>query len=123
VLSLALALLLAAAAADFDQYLDQIRDRVQSTWKYPAKSDSLQTTVKFNIDRAGRITDLEITRPSARKDFDASVLEAVRSATPFPPLLSILKKSEVREVGMTFKGKSVVIDAPKPAALKKSDGK
>jgi TonB family protein len=122
VVSLALALLLAAAPADFAQYLEQIRGRVQSVWKYPAKSESLQATVKFNLDRPGRITELEITKPSGRKDFDASVLEAVRSATPFPPLLSILKKSEVREVRMTFKGKSVLIE-PKPAAPKKSGAK
>ena len=115
-LSLALALLMAAAPADLDQYLDQIRGRVQSAWKQPAKSESLQATVRFNLDRAGRITDLEIAKSSGRKDFDASVLEAVRSGSPFPPLLSILKRSETREIEMSFKGKSVVVQKPKPPA-------
>ena len=117
--SLALALLLAAAQQDFDDYLEQIRKRVESTWKYPLKSDNLQGTVKFNLDRAGRVSELTLTKSSGRKDFDESVLEAVRGATPFPSLITILKKSEVRAVEMTFKSKSVVIEGPKPKAPSK----
>lgn len=108
-LSLALALLFAAAPADFDQYLDEMRKRVESKWKYAAQSENLQAAVKFNLDRAGRVSELEITKSSGRKEFDTSALEAVRSSSPFPPLLSILKKSEVREIEMRFKGKSVVV--------------
>jgi TolA protein len=112
-MSLALALLLAAAPDDFQQYLDQIRKRIESNWKYPANSDDLQATVKFNLDRAGRVAELKIVKSSGRKNFDESVLDAVRAATPFPSLITMLKKSEVREVEMTFKRKSVVIEAPK----------
>jgi TonB family protein len=108
-LALALALLFAAAPADFDQYLDEMEKRVEARWKYPAKSENLQAAVKFNLDRAGRVSELELTKSSGLKEFDGSVLEAVRSSSPFPPLLSILKRSEVREVQMTFKGKSVVV--------------
>jgi TonB family protein len=110
-LSLALALWFLAAPADFDQYLDEIEKRVESKWKYPAKSENLQASVKFNIDRAGRVSELEIVKSSGRQDFDASALEAVRSSSPFPPLLSILKRSEVREVQMIFKGKSIIAQA------------
>jgi TonB family protein len=110
-LALALALLFAAAPADFDQYLDEMRKRVESRWKQPPKSENLHAAVKFNLDRAGRVSELELAKSSGRKEFDASVLEAVRSSSPFPPLLSILKKSEVREVEMNFKGKSVAARA------------
>jgi TonB family protein len=113
---LALALLLAAGQDDFQQYLEQIRKRVESTWKSPAKSANLRSTVKFNLDRAGRVSELKIAKPSGRKDFDESVLEAVRGATPFPSLIKILKKSEVREVEMTFTRKTVMIEEPKAAA-------
>jgi len=111
---LVLVLLLAASQPEFDQYLEQARKRVEANWKYPGKSENLQAAVKFNLDRAGRVSDLELTSSSGRKEFDASVLEAVRSASPFPPLVSILKKSEVREVQMNFKGKSVVVQAKPP---------
>lgn len=115
-MSLAVALLLAAAQADYNEYLDQIRKRVESTWNYPARSENLQATVKFNLDRAGRVSELRITKSSGRDNFDASVLEAVIGATPFPPLVAILKRSEVREVEMIFKRKSVLIEEPKPPA-------
>lgn len=107
-----LALLLAAAPDDFRSYLDQVGKRIESNWKYPAGSDALRATVKFNLDRAGRVSELKITKPSGRKNFDESVLDAVRTATPFPSLITILKKSEVREVEMTFQRKSVVIEEP-----------
>jgi TonB family protein len=110
---LALALLLAAVPDDFREYLDQIRKRIESNWKYPANSDDLQATVRFNLDRAGRVSELKVTKPSGRNNFDDSVLDAVRTATPFPSLITVLKKSEVREVEMTFRRKSVVIEEPK----------
>ena len=117
-ISLALSLLLAAAPADFNQYLDEIRKRVESRWKYPPKSENLQATVKFSLDRAARVSELRIIKSSGRDAFDASVLEAVREATPFPPLLLILKKSEVRDVEMTFKRKAVVVGESKPPSSK-----
>lgn len=119
IVSLALGLLLAAAPEDFHEYLDKVRKRVESTWKYPDKSDNLQGTVTFNLDRAGRVSELTLTKSSGRKDFDESILEAVRSATPFPSLITILKKSEVRAVEMTFKRKTVVIQDTNPTAPSK----
>jgi hypothetical protein len=65
IVSLALALLLAAAPEDFHEYLDQVRKRVESTWNYPDKSDNLQGTVKFNLDRAGRVSELTLTNHPA----------------------------------------------------------
>jgi TonB family protein len=112
-MSLALALLLASAPDNFQQYLEQIRQRVESNWKYPANADDLQATVKFNLDRAGRVSELKIVKSTGRKHFDESVLDAVRAATPFPSLITMLKKSEVREVEMTFKRKAVVIEDAK----------
>jgi TonB family protein len=116
---LTLALLLAAMPDDFRTYLDQARKRVESSWKYPAGSDALQATVKFNLDRAGRVSELKVTKPSGRKNFDESVLDAIRTATPFPSLITVLKKSEVREVEMTFRRKSVLVEEPKAVAPSK----
>jgi TonB family protein len=110
---LTLAVLLAAVPDDFRAYLDQVRNRVESSWKCPPNSDNLQATVRFNVDRAGRVSELKVTKTSGRKNFDESVLDAVRTATPFPSLITVLKKSEVREVEITFRRKSVVIEEPK----------
>ncbi len=116
VMCLVLTLLFAAQPADYNEYLAHVRKRVEATWKYPAKSDDLQATVKFTLDRAGRVTELTITTSSGRKNFDDSVLEAVRGATPFGSLITVLKKSETREVELSFKRKSVVIEDPKAAS-------
>ncbi|HWO43293.1 MAG TPA: energy transducer TonB [Candidatus Eisenbacteria bacterium] len=121
-LALALTLLFAAAQADFDQYLHEASKRVQSHWQIPAKSDGLQARVKFNLDRAGRVSDLSISKSSGRKDFDQSALDAVRKSSPFPPLLFILKKSEVREVEMGFKPKAVTVEKTKAGGKDGSDG-
>ena len=84
-IALVLGLLLAAAPDDFRAYLDQVRKRVESNWKYPANSDDLQATVRFNLDRAGRVSELKVTKSSGRKTFDESILDAVRAAvTPHP---------------------------------------
>ena len=118
-IALVLGLLLAAAPDDFRAYLDQVRKRVESNWKYPANSDDLQATVRFNLDRAGRVSELKVTKSSGRKTFDESILEAVRAATPFPSLITVLKKSDVKEVEMIFRRKSVVVEEPKAIAPSK----
>ncbi|HXG51974.1 MAG TPA: energy transducer TonB [candidate division Zixibacteria bacterium] len=107
-LSLSFALVFAATPQTFEGYLGQVQKRVQSAWKMPAKSEKLQATVAFTIDRAGRVTELRVAKSSGRKDFDGSALEAVRSVTPFPPLISILKRSETRDVEIRFRPNSVV---------------
>jgi TonB family protein len=116
---LTLALLLAAVPDDFRAYLDQVRKRVESSWKYPPNSDNLQATVRFNVDRAGRVSELKVTKSSGQKTFDESILDAVQTATPFPPLITVLKKSEVREVEMIFRRKSVLVEEPKAVAPSK----
>jgi TonB family protein len=98
-----------------DLYLDQLRRRVESVWKYPNGSDNLQATVKFDLNRSGYVSDVVITKSSGRDDFDASVLQAVKSATPFPPIPDdLMRKAEGRKVEMTFSRKP-----DKPALLKK----
>ena len=112
-MALAIALLLAAVPEDFGAYLEQVRKRVESNWKYPPNSDDLQAIVGFNLDRAGRVSELKLTKPSGQRTFDESVLDAVRTATPFPSLITVLKRSEVREVEMMFRRKSVLVEEPK----------
>ena len=118
-IALALSLLFAAVPDDFRAYLDEVRKRVQSSWKYPANSDNLQATVSFNLDRAGRVSELKVTKSSGQKPFDESVLDAVRAATPFPSLITILKKSEAKEIEMLFRRKTVLVEEPRAIAPSK----
>jgi TonB family protein len=89
-----------------DFYLDQLRRRVEAVWRYPNHSENLQATVKFNLDRAGYISDLLITKSSGRDDFDLSVLQAIKTASPFPPIPEhLMQNTELRKVEMTFSRK------------------
>lgn len=106
--------LLAAAAATFEQYLEDVRKRVESSWKPPAKSANLQSTVRFTLDRAGRVSDLKLTKSSGDPRFDEAALQAVRANTPFPSLVLIFKRSETREIEITFKRKELSIREWKP---------
>jgi TonB family protein len=119
VTALVITLLFAAQPGDFNDYLGEVRKRIEAKWQYPAKSDKLQATVKFTLDRAGRVTQLTVTKSSGNKNFDDSVLDAVRSATPFGSLITILKKSETRNVELTFRRKSVAIEGAKSAPVPK----
>lgn len=101
-----------------DAYLAELRRRVQSVWKYPNGSENLQATVKFDLNRDGYVSDVVITKSSGRNDFDASVLHAVKKASPFPPIPEqLMQDAELRKVEMTFSRKS------EPEFLKKQKPK
>jgi protein TonB len=111
-----LGLLAAAAAATFDQYLEEVRKRVEAAWKPPAKSAGLQAVARFTLDRAGRVSDLKLVKSSGNRQFDESALQAVRANTPFPSLALIFKRSETREVEITFKRDALSVREWKPAS-------
>lgn len=116
-MSLALALLLAVAPkpgpkapttdmSDFDEYVGQLKNRVELVWSYPRDSENLQATVKFNLNAVGQVSAIGITQSSGRADFDSSVVEAIKRSSPFPRLpRRLVTESAVREVEMIFKGK------------------
>jgi TonB family protein len=106
-----------------DFYLDQLRRRVEEVWKYPNRSENLQATVKFSLNRAGYVSDLLITKSSGRDDFDLSVLRAIKTASPFPPIpADLMQNAELRKVEMTFARKPQGSDSEKkskPRQLKR----
>jgi TonB family protein len=102
-----------------DLYLEQLRRRVEAVWKYPNQSENLQATVKFSLNRGGYVSDLLITKSSGREDFDLSVLQAVKTASPFPPIPDdLMQNSELRKVEMTFSRKPELSDSEKKSKPK-----
>ena len=79
------------SSADYNQYLSQLKKRVESVWKYPDNVTGVQkVAVRFALDRAGKLTLAEVLESSDSR-LNLSALEAMRRASPFPAIPENLK--------------------------------
>jgi TonB family protein len=77
--------------SDYNQYLNQLKKRVESVWKYPDGVTGVQKVmVRFTLDRAGKLNQAEVLESSDPR-LNASAVEAMRRASPFPPIPESLK--------------------------------
>ena len=77
--------------ADYSQYLNQLKKRVESVWKYPDDVTGVQkVTVRFTLDRAGKLTQAVVLESSDSR-LNTSAVEAMKRASPFPPIPDSLK--------------------------------
>ena len=78
-------------SSDYDEYLKQIEKRVRSVWKYPDEvTGAHKVTVRFTLDRAGKLTQAEVLESSDQR-LNASAVEAMKRASPFPTIPESLK--------------------------------
>ncbi len=78
-------------AADYNNYLNQLKKRVESVWKYPDDVTGVQkVAIRFALDRAGKLTLSEVLDSSDSR-LNTSALEAIRRASPFPAIPETLK--------------------------------
>ena len=72
-------------------YLNVIKAKVQSTWKYPTGVSGTQAlTLKFVLDIDGKLVSAEVV-DSTDARLNGSAMEAVNRASPFPPIPEDLK--------------------------------
>jgi TonB family protein len=73
--------------ADFccPEYIATMVVRIRQAWSQNQGAVG-QTLVKFTIQRDGKLTDVEIERPSGTTTLDIAALRAVRTTTTLPPL-------------------------------------
>ena len=77
--------------ADFNNYLNQLKRRVESVWRYPDHVTGVQkVAIRFALDRAGKLTLSEVLESSDSR-LNTSALEAIRQASPFPAIPESLK--------------------------------
>jgi TonB family protein len=77
--------------ADFNSYLNQLKRRVESVWKYPENVTGVQkVAIRFALDRAGKLTLSEVLESSDSR-LNASALDAIKRASPFPAIPESLK--------------------------------
>ena len=78
-------------SADYSQYLNQLKKRVESVWKFPDNVSGVQkVAIRFALDRAGKLTLAEVLETSDSR-LNLSALEAMRRASPFPAIPESLK--------------------------------
>lgn len=79
------------SSTDYDRYFKSIEKRVYSVWKYPDDVTGIQkVVVRFVLDKAGKLTQAEVLDSNDSR-INASALEAMRKASPFPPIPDSLK--------------------------------
>ncbi len=89
-------------AADFNNYFNQLKRRVESVWKFPDGVSGLQKVgVVFTLDRSGRLIKADVLE-SSDKRLNAGAIEAMRKASPFPPIPDSLKDLANEPLRMQF---------------------
>lgn len=82
----------ALTSPDFAPYLEMIKKRVQAVWKYPEGiSGTHQVSIIFVLDRAGKVVRAEVAG-STDPRLASGAIQAMRTASPFPPIPDSLKE-------------------------------
>jgi len=90
------------ASADYNRYLNQLKKRVESVWKYPDGVSGVQkVAILFTLDRAGRLVQSEVLESSDAR-LNASAVEAMKRAAPFAPIPESLKDLANTPLRMQF---------------------
>ncbi len=80
------------SAADYDQYIRLIEKRAKSLWIYPEGVTGVQkVTVRFTLDRGGKLAEAAVLDFTDSR-LNSSALEAMKKASPFPPIPETLKE-------------------------------
>lgn len=89
-------------AADFNNYFNQLKRRVESVWKFPDGVSGLQKVgVVFTLDRSGRLIKADVLESSDPR-LNSGAVEAMKKASPFPPIPESLKDLANEPLRMQF---------------------
>ena len=80
----------------FQDYFNQVRDRIKSKWIYPYEASSRgiegELQIEFGIAKSGELQFIERRRSSGIELLDDYAMRAVQLASPFPPVPDALSK-------------------------------
>ena len=88
-------------------YQERLRAEIIDAWVLPLppeKSRELQATAFFRVTRDGRVEQLSLVQASGNTLFDASLMRAIKRASPLPHL-PIDYPADVLEVEMRFRAR------------------
>jgi len=74
----------------YASYMKHIKDKIQGVWIYPeqARVNAMQGALLllFTIDKNGNLDRVQLIRSSGYPILDKAAMEAIKDASPFPPL-------------------------------------
>jgi TonB family protein len=74
----------------FQDYFNQVRERIKSKWIYPYEASSRgiegELQIEFGIAKSGELQFIERRRSSGTEILDDYAMRAVQLASPFPPV-------------------------------------
>jgi len=80
----------------FQDYFNQIRERIKSKWIYPYEASSRgiggELAIEFGIAKSGELQFIERRRSSGVELLDDYAMRAVQLASPFPPVPDAISK-------------------------------
>jgi TonB family protein len=80
----------------FQDYFNQIRERIKSKWIYPYEASSRgiegELQIEFGIAKSGELQFIERRRSSGVELLDDYAMRAVQLASPFPPVPDSISK-------------------------------
>ena len=80
----------------------QLKRRVESVWKFPDGVSGLQKVgVVFTLDRSGRLIKADVLDSSDAR-LNAGAVEAMKRASPFPPIPESFKDLANEPLRMQF---------------------
>lgn len=84
-------------------YFTIIRDRINDNWFYPEgfNRKGVSVIVSIRIGRGGELIENRVEESSGNRQFDLSLMHAVKKSAPFPPL-PVDFDGEYLETGLRF---------------------
>jgi len=93
----------ALTSPDFGPYLEMIKKRVEAVWKYPEGLSGMhQVNIIFVLDRAGKVIRAEVADATEPR-LASGAIQAMQTASPFPPIPDSLKELAGWPLRMRFK--------------------
>ena len=88
-----------SVADESDEYTATVQTHVRKFWNQPAWAvgSNLKAHVLVKLSPTGRVLLKQIVKSSGRREFDASVFEAIEAADPFPAPPELLKRIVLQE--------------------------
>jgi TonB family protein len=88
----------------YQDYFNQIRERIKSKWIYPYEASSRgiggELSIEFGIAKSGELQFIERRRSSGVELLDDYAMRAVQLASPFPPVPDAISKGGLPILGI-----------------------
>ena len=98
--------------ADFSDYMNNLREKIQSNWNQPELTEEGQTVIQFKVTRDGNIFAYNIKESSGNPVFDEFAVNSLEKSAPFNEFPEGCKENYIT-IQYTFESKPVTTERMK----------